>query len=228
MAEEKKQKGLGNLYKASSRAMTRREWRGFKDTFYDFGRWLKAYGFMAIKLGGHPILLVKAMLRYRWMISYLTAANMIDRHTIGYRGKELRYIHEELYSLVRNATLNVRKILLMDKNLRPKSKKAAKLRANCLMFDEMSPKNLMWGFPTLDWMDIAMMTIGMPGEVDQQANVYYIDRIEEFGMAADVCPLPAAECGCAVSDDFPILVALLTLSQAGVGEPNMVPITDRR
>ncbi len=206
MAEqEKKQKGLGNLYKASSRAMTRREWRGFKDTFYDFGRWLKAYGFMAVKLGGHPILLIKAMLRYRWMISYLTAGNMIDRHTIGYRGKELRYIHEELYSLVRNATLNVRKIILMDKNLRPKSKKAAKLRSNCLMFDEMSPKNLMWGFPTLDWMDIAMMTIGMPGEVDQQANIYYIDRIEEFGMAADVCPLPAAECGCAVSDDFPIL-----------------------
>ena len=73
------------------------------------------------------------------------------------------------------------------------------------MFDEMTPSNIMWGFPTLDWMDIAMMTIGMPGEIDQQANVYYIDRIEEFGMAADVCPLPAAECGAAVVDDYPIL-----------------------
>lgn len=202
---EKTKKGLGNLYKANSRAMVKREWKGFKDTFYDFFRWLKCYGFMLIKLGGHPILLIKAMLRYRWMISYLTAANMIDRHTIGLRGKELRYVHEELFALVHNATINVKKILERDEHLRPNSKKAKKLRENTVMFDEMTPKSIMWGFPTLDWLDIAMMSIGMPGEVDQQANVYYIDRIEEFGMAADVCPLPAAECGCAVVDDIPIL-----------------------
>ena len=198
-------KGLGNLYKADSRAMTHREWKGFVDTMYDFGRWLKCYGYMLIQLGGHPVKLVKAMLRYRWMLSYLTAANMIDRHTIGMRGKELRYIHEELFALVHNATINVKKILQRDVNLNPGSKKAEKLRNNTIMFDEMCPTNIMWGFPTIDWMDIAMMTIGMPGEIDQQANIYYIDRIEEFGMASDVCPLPAAECGCAVADDYPIL-----------------------
>ncbi len=198
-------KGLGDLYRADSRAMKRREWKGFKDTLYDFGRWLKCYGFIGITLGGHPILLIRAMKRYRWMISYLTAANMIDRHTIGLRGKELRYVHEELFALVHNATINVKKILERDAHLRPNSKKAKKLRENTVMFDEMCPSNIMWGFPTLDWMDIAMMTIGMPGEIDQQANTYYIDRIEEFGMASDVCPLPAAECGCAVCDDYPIL-----------------------
>lgn len=41
----------------------------FKDTFYDFFRWLYLYGFMAVKLGCHPILMVKSMLRYRWMVS---------------------------------------------------------------------------------------------------------------------------------------------------------------
>ena len=201
----KTNKGLGDLFTSKSRCMVKREWKGFKDTFYDFGRWLKCYGFMLIKLGGHPILLIKAMLRYRWMISYLTAANMIDRHTIGLRGKELRYVHEELFALVHNATINVKKILERDEHLRPNSKKAKRLRENTVMFDEMTPKNIMWGFPTLDWMDVAMMSIGMPGEVDQQANVYYIDKIEEFGMAADVCPLPAAECGAAVVNDVPIL-----------------------
>ncbi len=198
-------KGLGNLYKGSSRAMTHREWKGFKDTMYDFGRWLKCYGFIGATLGSHPVLLMKAMFRYRWLLSYLTAANMVDRHTIGLRGKELRYTHEELFSLVHNATINVKKILERDEHLRPNSKKAKKLREKTIMFDEMTPSTIMFGFPTLDWIDIAMMAIGMPGEVDQQANVYYIDRIEELGMAADVCPLPAAECGCAAVDDYPIV-----------------------
>ena len=40
----------------------------------------------------------------------------------------------------------------------------------------------MGGFPTLDWIDIAMFTIGEPGEVDQIANMHYIDKIEELGM----------------------------------------------
>ena len=84
-------KGLGRFYSAEHRAFRAREWRGFRDTFYDFFRWLYLYGFMAAKLGCHPILMVKAMLRYRWMVSYLTAAHMVDRHTMGLRGKELRY-----------------------------------------------------------------------------------------------------------------------------------------
>ena len=76
-------KGLGRFYSAEHRAFRAREWRGFRDTFYDFFRWLYLYGFMAAKLGCHPILMVKAMLRYRWMVSYLTAAHMVDRHTMG-------------------------------------------------------------------------------------------------------------------------------------------------
>ncbi len=198
-------KGLGSLYRGDSRATTRREWKGFRDTMYDFGRWLKCYGFIGATLGTHPILLVRAMLRYRWFVSYFTAANMVDRHTLGLRGKELRYTHEEFYALVHNATINCKKIIERDEHLRPNSKKAKKLREKTVMFDEMTPSCIMFGFPTLDWIDIAMMTIGMPGEVDQQANVYYIDRIEEYGIAADVCPLPAAECGCAVVDDYPMV-----------------------
>ena len=81
-------KGMGSFFDIDHKAMTKREWKGFKDTFYEFGRWLKLYGYMGFKLGRHPILMVKAMLRYRWMISYLTAANTIDKLTIGLYGKE--------------------------------------------------------------------------------------------------------------------------------------------
>ncbi|NLW65948.1 MAG: 2-hydroxyacyl-CoA dehydratase [Clostridiales bacterium] len=196
-------KGLGNFYDANHRAFKSREWKGLKDTMYDYARWLKLYGFMAAKLGGHPILMIKALMRYRWMASYLTAANMVDRHTMGLRGKELRYTHEQFFSLMHYSVIKIRDIIVRDENLRPNSKKAAKLRANTIMFDEMTPSIIMAGFPTVDWIDIAMFTIGEPGEVDQIANMYYIDAVEHFGMAADVCPLPAAECGCAVVDDYP-------------------------
>ena len=41
-------KGLGRFYDANHRAFRAREWRGFRDTFYDFFRWLYLYGFMAV------------------------------------------------------------------------------------------------------------------------------------------------------------------------------------
>ncbi len=117
---------------------------------------------MAAKLGCHPILMVKAMLRYRWMVSYLTAAHMVDRHTMGLRGKELRYAHNQFFSVLHNSVLGVRDIIIRDKNLRPNSKHAAKLRENTVMFDEMTPHLIMMGFPTVKWIDIAMFAIGLP------------------------------------------------------------------
>ena len=63
MYNPKTGKGLGNLYSAEHRAMKHREWKGFRDTLYDFTHWLKTYGFMALKLLPHPILVIKAMLR---------------------------------------------------------------------------------------------------------------------------------------------------------------------
>ena len=196
-------KGLGRYYDAEHRAFRAREWRGFKDTFYDFFRWLYLYGFMAVKLGCHPILMVKSMLRYRWMVSYLTAGHMVDRHTMGLRGKELHYAHNQFFSVLHNSVIGVRDIIVRDKNLRPNSKRAAKLRENTVMFDEMTPHLIMMGFPTVKWIDIAMFAIGLPSEVDQNASMFYIDAMEHLGLPADVCPEPASECGCAVVDDYP-------------------------
>ena len=196
-------KGLGRYYDAEHRAFRAREWRGFKDTFYDFFRWLYLYGFMAVKLGCHPILMVKSMLRYRWMVSYLTAAHMVDRHTMGLRGKELHYAHNQFFSVLHNSVIGVRDIIVRDENLRPNSKRAAKLRENTVMFDEMTPHLIMMGFPTVKWIDIAMFAVGLPSEVDQNSSMFYIDAMEHLGLPADVCPEPASECGVAVVDDYP-------------------------
>ena len=122
---------------------------------------------------------------------------------MGLRGKELRYAHNQFFSVLHNSVLGVRDIILRDKNLRPNSKHAAKLRENTVMFDEMTPHLIMMGFPTVKWIDIAMFAIGLPSEVDQNASMFYIDAMEHLGLPADVCPEPAAESGCAVVDDYP-------------------------
>lgn len=205
MYDPKTGKGLGRFFEAKHRATRFREWRGLKDTAYDYFHWMRLYLFMAAELGTHPILMVRAMLRYRWLVSYLTAANVLDRHTVGLRGYEFRYAYEQFYSVLHNSVLGVRDIIVRDKNLRPKSKKAAELRANTIMFDEMTPSLVMMGFPTVKWIDIAMFTIGLPSEVDQNSMIPYIDAIERMGLAPDVCPEPAAECGCAVVDDYPMV-----------------------
>ena len=43
MRKEKKVKGLGNLYNGTM-TLKRREWKGFRDTMYDYFRWLKCWG----------------------------------------------------------------------------------------------------------------------------------------------------------------------------------------
>ena len=179
-------KGLGRLYDANHRAFRFREWKGLGDTMYEYGRWLKLYGFMAVQLGPKAPQLIKAMLRYRWLPSYLTAAGMMDRHTIGQRGKELRYSHEQFFSVLHHSVVKIKEIVERDANVNGGSARAAALRDKTVMFDEMTPSLIMMGFPTLDWVDIAMYAVGMPSEVDQNSCTYYIDAIERFGLAVPV------------------------------------------
>lgn len=196
--------GLGDYYTEGYRSLNQREWKGVRDTAYDFASWLKVYGYMAVTLGKHPVALTKSFVRYPWMASYLTVANMLDRHKLGLRGKQLRYTQEQFYGVVHNSVDVIAKIIDRDENLNsPNNKRAAKLRAKTVMFDEMTPSIIMAGFPMLDWIDIAMSPVCLPGEVDQNANIMYVDAAERMGLAADVCPLPSAEVGCAIVDDYP-------------------------
>ena len=87
---------LGDLY-SGGKVRKRREWRGFRDTFYDYTRWLKIMA-MLLKFMSKPAN-IKGFFRYRWMLNYLAVPMMIDRHTVGLRGNHLRIAHEE-YDLV--------------------------------------------------------------------------------------------------------------------------------
>ena len=59
--------GLGDYYTEGYRSLNQREWKGVRDTAYDFASWLKVYGYMAVTLGKHPVALTKSFVRYPWM-----------------------------------------------------------------------------------------------------------------------------------------------------------------
>ena len=87
---------LGTLY-SGGKVRKRREWRGLRDTLYDYWRWL---GIMKMLAGFlMHIHNIKGMLRYRWMLNYIAVPAMIDKHTVGLRGNHLKIAHEE-YDLV--------------------------------------------------------------------------------------------------------------------------------
>ena len=56
----------------------RREWRGVRDTFYDYLQWLRIWGVL-IGFAAKPNN-VKAFFRYRWMVNYLVVPDFFDRH----------------------------------------------------------------------------------------------------------------------------------------------------
>ena len=92
MAKEIGAEALGRFF-TDGKVRSRREWRGFKDTFYDYTRWL----FIMKQLAGFIIKPrnIKAMFRYRWMANYLAVPMMVDKHTQGLRGPYLRMCHLE-------------------------------------------------------------------------------------------------------------------------------------
>lgn len=74
---------LGRFY-TGKKPKRRREWRGLKDTWYDYVRWLgywKTLITFIIKPNN-----MKGFFRYRWMINYLALPDFMDRHTEGMRG----------------------------------------------------------------------------------------------------------------------------------------------
>lgn len=71
-------KGLGELYRAGDAVLKHREWRGLKDTLYDFYRWLVTWKDIVKFALRQPLSVVRGLWRYRWMSSYLTTPAFID------------------------------------------------------------------------------------------------------------------------------------------------------
>ena len=81
-----------------------REWRGLRDTAYDFTKWAQLWVILIRWALAHPAQNVKAVLRYRWMFSYLCVPSFFDRLCAGQRGAGLRAARLNLNHMAKDVT----------------------------------------------------------------------------------------------------------------------------
>ena len=190
---------LGRFY-TSGRVRNRREWRGVRDTAYDFSRWL--YNWLTM----FRVVLVKprnikALFRYRWMASYLAVPMMIDRHTQGLRDEHLRICHAEQDLIVEDVAKLLDKLFRGDRRIGNDQEFSKKV----VLVDENEMQSVMMGFPTVVPLSREIASTYIPVLLNQRAALHYIDVAQEYGLAGDVCPMPEAEAGVSIDDDAPVL-----------------------
>lgn len=192
-------KNYGKLYKEHTAILKHREWRGLKDTMYDYYRWLVTWKDMIKMVLKAPISTVKGIWKYRWMASYLSAPSFVDRHVAGLRGPQLRMAHLHYNMIVKHTTNLINISLRADEKINPGNKLSKKI----VLMDEIVPNEVFTGFPNLIPMPLQTLPIFLSSMVDQQITPPYLEVTESFGVPADVCPLPSAEAGVAIEDDYP-------------------------
>ncbi len=177
-----------------------REWRGVKDTLYDYSQWIKNLGSMGAMVASAPVPILKGFWEYRWMGSYLGTFMFIDRLFEGYRDEELRIAHMNMHAIVQALTKRIAFVLKNDKRLGggPDSD-------NIIPYDETFAPLILSAFPGLTAIPLQTLPEFIICDIDQHIEPYYIDVAESFGIAADVCSRCSAETGVALDDAFPII-----------------------
>lgn len=222
----RKPDGLGDLYSKDSYAVLKhREWRGAGDTLYDYYRWLITWKDMIVMVGKAPVSTVKGLWSYRWMASYLQTPAFIDRHVQGLRGPQLRMAHLHYNMIVKDATDVIHMSFVADEKINPGNKYSKKI----VLLDELIPHEVMAGFPNLIAMNTQTMPIFLSSMVDQQITPPYLEEVEAYGVPADVCPLPSAEAGVAIADDYPKMgVCMINCNMPCDGSIMTTSFQDRR
>ena len=187
---------LGSFY-SNGKVRRRREWRGVKDTMYDYSRWL---GIMLTlgKFVAKPRN-VKAMLRYRWMANYLAVPMMVDRHTVGLRDEYLRMCHEEQDLVIKDVAKLLDNIFRADARIG----NDREFNKDVVVVDENEMTACMMGFPDLQVLSRETVSTYVPVLLNQHSMEYYLDVAQNFGLPGDVCPMPASEAGVSIDDDAP-------------------------
>ena len=205
------------------------EWRGWRDTVYDYGQWCRLWGILLRWVFRHPIQNAKALFRYRWMFSYLTVPSFFDRLCSGQRGAALRAARSNLNYLASDVTETLTVIFSADRHLHPHSRKAEKLNEKIICVDELLPALIGRGFPNCKTILFQEYPMYLPSLINQHSPVHYISQSELYGLPADVCPLPSFEAGLAIEDDFPkIGCCMLTSNMPCDGSIMTSMIQDRR
>ena len=208
--EEKKdrvingERSLGRLYRKGAMATVRREWRGVKDTAYDFWEWARMWGMLLGTFSKDLVPAMNSALWYRWMISYFCCHGFMDKNILGLRGSNLRMSHEVTYQIFRYVAEN---LVLLSKADR-KNGNSTELNKMMITFDEMTMGQIAAGFPDLCAIPHQLLPMFLVSEIDQLVCIPYIDAVESYGLPADTCPVPSSECGALVIDALPDMGSL--------------------
>jgi hypothetical protein len=196
MSKEMGSEKLGEFY-TGGKTRKRREWRGLKDTWYDYTRWL----FIWKQLIGFTLkpMNIKGSFRYRWMVNYLAVPDFLDRHTEGLRGPQLRIAHIEFDLIVEHMCDTISTMFRADARLGGDKELSDKI----VIFDENMMTHIMGGFPNLTMICAEIPPVYTSSIMAQNGVIHYIDAAQVYGIPGDVCPMPAAELGCAIEDDYP-------------------------
>ena len=190
---------LGRLYRKGAMATVRREWRGIKDTAYDFYEWARMWGMLLMTFSKDLVPALNATLYYRWMVSYFCCHGFMDKNIMGLRGSNLRMSHLLIYDVFRYVAEN----LVLSAKCDKKNGNCEALNQRTVLFDEMTMGQIMAGFPDLYGFPHQLLAVFLVSEIDQLTCVPYIDAVESFGLPADCCPVPSSECGALVTDSLP-------------------------
>ena len=193
------EKHLGRLYKAGSMATVRREWRGVRDTAYDFYEWGHNWVMLLTTFSKDLVPALNSMLYYRWMVSYFCCHSFMDKNVIGLRGRALRMHHELLFPVFRYVAENLVFLAKTD----AKNGNCIDLNKKLVLIDEMTMGQIMAGFPDLLGIPHQLLPVFLVSELDQLTCVPYIDAVESYGLPSDTCPVPSSECGALVTDSLP-------------------------
>ncbi len=191
---------LGKLY-SGGKVRRRREWRGLRDTFYDYICWLKIMWLLLTFMMKLPNL--KGFFRYRWMLNYLAVPMMIDKHTVGLRGNHLRIAHAEYDLVAKDVAMLLTNAFRADKYCGNDQKLSKKI----VVLDENEMFAIMMGFPNLKSVSWETAAVYVSVLLQGDAVTHYLDVVQEMGLPGDVCPMPAAEAGVVIDDDIPIFGA---------------------
>ena len=195
---DKKVKGAGDRFLPGSNIAKHREWRGLKDTWYDYVEWVKVLGIMGGFVAKSPVRIARGMLTYRWMGSYLAALNMIDRCVEGLRGPALRVARLYLNTIMKGSTTSIAEMMMGDRRFGDN----AFGRTQVVLEQTMCPE-ILAGFQNLRPAQLEPFQGLLLCYMDQGANPYYIDAMESVGLPADSCRLSNNAAGVALLDEFP-------------------------
>ena len=163
------EKHLGRLYAKGAMATVRREWRGIKDTAYDFWEWARMWGMLLMTFSKDLIPALNSALYYRWMISYFCCHGFMDKNCLGMRGSNLRMSHIVTYDIFRYVAENLVICAKADR----KNGNSEELNKMLVSFDEMTMGQLFAGFPDLIAVPHQMFPVFLVSEIDQLTCVPY-------------------------------------------------------